>query len=944
VRAICRIFVLLIGWLAISMNLLSAGEIAAPLDERLVSAGPDEFVALVVLMDEFPERDRLLAEVRGLNRAERRRHTVTRLKSVAARTQLPVHAAIDAAGSDVRDVRVLWGINGVALEAKPAVIERLAEVPGVRRLIYDGGGGGRPAVTDDADVRYLGAANPWTPGGSRQMGSGPTGGDVSGPNPEADVAPELIAMGAKEVWDELGYTGAGVIVAVIDTGVDRTHPDLADHIWTNLDEIADNGIDDDGNGYVDDTWGWDYCGNDNTPDTGNHGTQAAGQVAGDGTGGTVTGMAPDAELMILGIDCGTPDSIAWESSDYAIENGADIITMSFVWQWIFRPDQEAFRRQSDTELAAGVIRANAAGNDGGNPSTPVPYNVAAPANSPPPWTHPDQLLAGGVSSTLAIGNISWDTDTIVASSSHGPSAWEDIRANTDPDYPYSMPLEYQDYPYQNGAQMGLLKPDISAYGNGTTTTCPGPSYCSFSGTSSATPHVAGTLALMLEANPEATPVHLAQALLESAEHRGEAGKNIVYGVGLVQARPALELVASNLLYDSHAIDDTLGGNGNFILDPGEQVTMRITLRNGTDGTAVDGAEAILTSSTPGVEIHEALGQFPTVPAAGTAESLAPHFSFTVDAEMCATAIAFDLVLRFDGEVHRVAFGAGVGDPVQMTFIDDDFETDQGWTTDPGEATQGFWVRVDPDRVLDFSQRLTNPEDDTTPDPGTHCWVTGNGSALFNPNGNDVDNGLVALTSPPFGSAHLLTLDIRYDRWCYDPSQAADDSCRAELSNDGGANWTPIEVIDFAFGGWGTRSANLLALLPPTDDMRVRFTAEDGNPDGPVEAAIDEVMITGIVSICEDYVPPVAQAPNPVGDTLRVTTDAGGHVVLGWDAPPVDAGHDAATLYRVDRASSAQGPFDEVGSAITTQWFDVDGVDAPGPSYYRVRAENSGGTE
>ena len=58
-------------------------------------------------------------------------------------------------------------------------------------------------------------------------------------------------------------------------------------------------------------------------------------------------------------------------------------------------------------------------------------------------------------------------------------------ANTDPDYPHPMAPEYQDYPYENGAQMGLIKPDLSAYGSGTTATCPGPFYCTFSGTSSA---------------------------------------------------------------------------------------------------------------------------------------------------------------------------------------------------------------------------------------------------------------------------------------------------------------------------------------------------------------------------------------------------------------------------------------------------------------------------
>jgi hypothetical protein len=87
-------------------------------------------------------------------------------------------------------------------------------------------------------------------------------------------------------------------------------------------------------------------------------------VAGDGTDGVVTGMAPDAELMVLGINCSPPDSIGWEASDYAIANGAHIITESYIWPWSEdTPDFEGWRRQTDAELAAGVIHANAAGND-----------------------------------------------------------------------------------------------------------------------------------------------------------------------------------------------------------------------------------------------------------------------------------------------------------------------------------------------------------------------------------------------------------------------------------------------------------------------------------------------------------------------------------------------------------------------------------------------------
>ena len=136
----------------------------------------------------------------------------------------------------------------------------------------------------------------------------------------------------------------------------------------------------------------------------------------------------------------------------------------------------------------------------------------------------------------------------------------------------------------------------------------------------------------------------------------------------------------------------------------------------------------------------------------------------------------------------------------------------------------------------------------------------------------------------------------------------------------------------------------VAAVAPTDDMRLRFVVQDGSDDTAVEGAVDEVLIDGTWVNCQDYAPPAMLAPNPVGDTLQVDSNASGHAVLTWQAPIVDGGHGAATLYRVERATSPAGPFVEVGSAISTSWLDVDAVVSSESYYYRVLAENSGGTE
>ncbi len=188
--------------------------------------------------------------------------------------------------------------------------------------------------------------------------------------------------------------------------------------------------------------------------------------------------------------------------------------------------------------------------------------------------------------------------------------------------------------------------------------------------------------------------------------------------------------------------------------------MAIRVRSIDDTAPIDGLEAILRTSTPGVDIHNRIAFFPTVPVLGTADSLAPHYTLTIDPTMCASSITFDLELRAGGDVRLSTFEVGVGSATSVSLLDDDFETDQGWTADPGTATHGFWVREDPIESRDFSQRQANPADDSTPDPGAHCWVTGNGGSLFDINANDVDGGSATLTSPAFGADGLLTLVLR----------------------------------------------------------------------------------------------------------------------------------------------------------------------------------------
>ena len=445
---------------------------------------------IIVLQAQVAADD--LAQASAIPDKQARRNAVkTLLKAQAQASQrgiLNQLAAEQNGGAVGARVRPLWIRNVVATDATSAAILRIARRNDVAYINYD-----RPIGPEVFPVEPI------------EPNLGEPGSPTSGGNIECGVQ----LMGAPTVWNDLGLTGKGVVVCIFDTGCCITHPDLVNQIWQNPGEIPNNGLDDDMNGYVDDINGWNFqFNNNNISDSNGHGTHTTGTVAGDGTNGTTTGMAPNVSMMILefwnSLSSGQPS--VWEAMQYAVDNDADVVTASIGWPHSFNPDRVTWRNVCEATIAAGVVVIYAAGNEGcGNP----PDNVRTPGDVP------DLLTIGAT-----------DCNDVIASfSSCGPITWQGI-------------LPWNDCPYPPGC----IKPSVAAPGVSTISTsnnCVG--YFSISGTSMATPHVAGTVALMLQANPDLDHFEVKEILQQTAIDLGAPGMDNSFGAGRVDALEAVLL-------------------------------------------------------------------------------------------------------------------------------------------------------------------------------------------------------------------------------------------------------------------------------------------------------------------------------------------------------------------------------------------------------------------
>ena len=391
-------------------------------------------------------------------------------------------------------------------------------------------------------------------------------------NPQVESQWALLQCGVQQSWEWLLDKGknpggdASVVVAVIDTGVDHTHEDLVDNMWVNTDEIPGNGLDDDGNGYVDDYYGVDLvAGRGNGDDDHGHGTHVAGVIAADNNLKGIVGVAFNTKIMSVkaGQSSGYfNQATVAKAILYAYDNGADVINMSFGGSASSIAVQDALA----TAYTRCVLVASA-GNDG----MPNEGFFALP-NYPAAYSY-------------VLGVMSVDQNGVESSFTN-----YDVAA-------------------YNGVEYEVYAP-----GEGIISTIPGNRYATWSGTSMAAPLVSGMAALLRSyyTDPNSYPTKFIYGQLAStSEQQAACIDPKVHGLHnlpkIVNLYDAFtKLPTPELHISDHTYFDTTGmlgngkNNGDGVIDAGEVLALGFEVRNrwGMSKDTVVKVDALSPAGTP----------------------------------------------------------------------------------------------------------------------------------------------------------------------------------------------------------------------------------------------------------------------------------------------------------------------------------------------------------
>jgi subtilisin family serine protease len=832
-----------------------AGEIHPALAELMDMTPGDETLSVIVTMSEQAPIAQMNHNLK-LQRATRqlRHQQVVHALQDAARSQDDLKTWLDSSqrNGSIAGWKGYWIANLMVVSATPEAITAIAMRPDV------------DFVESNFTVSLI---DPMPAGGYEPAEDSPSRG----------AEPGIKACRIPQVWNELGITGAGAIIASCDTGVDGNHPTLsnrwrgnhapASECW--LDNLGASSFPTDGHG---------------------HGTHTTGTMAGV-AGSDSIGCAPDAEW------------IACNAIDQGVSSEFDNDVIDS-FQWFADPDGDPFT----VDDVPDVVQ-NSWGINEGFGGDYVDCDVRW-------WAVIDNAEAAGVVSVWSAGNEGPSGTSLRSPADRATTEFNcfsvgAVDATSDITFPYNMASFSSRGPTGcNVAPELKIKPEIVAPGvNVRSAAAGGSGFTSMSGTSMAGPHIAGIVGLMRSANPDLDADTIKLILMETARDQDSAGEDNTSGWGMVDAYAAV-LAATDgygaiegYVYNASwsnsplpgAMVELLGTSFDYTTDAtgfyeGNAGADTYTASASRTGFSTEEATVVIESDLVATQ------HFYLTDIAGPEITAVTDFGFTNDnvgpytidahVEDFSTVGAVTLYYKINasgwitlpmtgafGDYSADIPGAPAHSTIKYYVLAEDglaqsstfppnaplttlefFITEVSYSFDAeggngdwiigaagDAATTGIWENADPVGT-DYSGTIMQSEDDHTANPGSYCFVTGAAGGAAGD--NDVDGGCTTLTSPVFDLTGAGRAFVSYWRWYAEAGFSTDDNWLVEVND--GSGWVELELLPGMANSWTRVALEIGDFVALTSSVQFRFLACDEGDGGLVEAAVDDFSIETIL--------------------------------------------------------------------------------------------------